>query len=281
MATGKLDQPAAFADIVCAVNGSRGSAEAARQAVALATPGSALTFVAVFYATGTGLAETAGLSERRARKALDESAGLAQRAGVAVSTKLRKGRSPNQILLAESKRHELMVLGSHGGSRAGGILLGSTATRAAHEASGALVVARRPVGRWRDFPTAILVATDGSPGSWAAASAAARIARARGSRIVVLYVPSEPAHEQREAVSEQAAAIQELTGAKPTLTDGGGHIAERIVDVARSERCSLIAIGRRGLTGIRALGSVSERVVHQARCSVLVVPPEANNATKS
>ena len=84
MATGKPNQPAAFADIVCAVNGSRGSAEAARQAIALATPGSALTFVAVFDATGTGLAETAGLSEQRARKALDECAGLAQRTGVTV-----------------------------------------------------------------------------------------------------------------------------------------------------------------------------------------------------
>ncbi len=281
MATRKRVRPAAFGDIVCAVNGSRGSAEAARQAIALAGPGSALTFIAVFYATGTGLAETAGLGEKRARKALDEAAGLAHRTGVSAATKLRRGRSPNQVLLTESKRHELMVLGSHGGSRAGGILLGSTATRATHDASRALLVARRPVGRWRDFPTGILVATDGSAGSWAATRAAGRIGRARGSRIVVLHVPNEAPEERREVVTEQAAAIQELTGAKPTVTDGGGQVAERIVDTARSERCSLIAIGRRGLTGIRALGSVSERVVHQARCSVLVVPPKADSARAS
>ncbi len=278
MAERKPDRPAAFGDIVCAVNGSRGSAEAARQAVALAMRGGALMFVAVFYGTGTGLAGTAGLSEKRARKALDESAELARRAGVVASTKLRKGRSPNEVLLAESKRHELMILGSHGGSRAAGIMLGSTATRAAHNTSRALLVARRPVGKWRNFPMSILVASDGSPGSWAAAKAAGGIAQARGSRVAILYVPNEAPPERREAVSEQAIAIQELAGVKPTLADANGHVAERIVDVARSERCSLIAIGRRGLTGVRALGSVSERVVHQARCSVLVVPPETADA---
>jgi nucleotide-binding universal stress UspA family protein len=32
-----------------------------------------------------------------------------------------------------------------------------------------------------------------------------------------------------------------------------------------------LAVGSRGLRGIRALGSVSERIAHEARCSVLVV----------
>jgi nucleotide-binding universal stress UspA family protein len=30
-------------------------------------------------------------------------------------------------------------------------------------------------------------------------------------------------------------------------------------------------VGSRGLQGMRSLGSVSERVAHEARCSVLVV----------
>jgi nucleotide-binding universal stress UspA family protein len=33
----------------------------------------------------------------------------------------------------------------------------------------------------------------------------------------------------------------------------------------------LLVIGSRGLQGLRSLGSVSERVAHEARCSVLVV----------
>jgi nucleotide-binding universal stress UspA family protein len=198
---------------------------------------------------------------------------LAQKAGITASTELRKGRSTNEILLAESQHHELMVLGSHGGSRAGGIFLGSTATKAAHETSRTLLVARKTGAGWRDFPARILLASDGSAGSWAAARATARIALARGSRVDVLYVPNEAAPGRRRTVGEQAIAIQDLSGVEPTLADGDGHVAERIVDVARSERSSLIAIGRRGVKGVRALGSVSERVAHRAGCSVLIVPP--------
>jgi nucleotide-binding universal stress UspA family protein len=42
------------------------------------------------------------------------------------------------------------------------------------------------------------------------------------------------------------------------------------VKTAANERVTLVAVGSRGLTGVRALGSVSERVAHQAPCSVLV-----------
>jgi nucleotide-binding universal stress UspA family protein len=264
---------APFADIVCAVNGSRGSAEAARQAISLARPDAALAFIAVAYSTGSGLAETAGLGERRAREALEEAARWAKRAGVTASTELRKGRSANEILLAEAERHELLVLGSHGGSRAAGIMLGSTATRAAHETSTPLLIARPLAERWRNFPARILLASDGSPGSWAAARAAARIACARGSRIEILYVPSEFAPERRRTLSEQVVAIKELTGVEPTVAGGDHGVAQRIVEFAREEECSLIAVGRRGVSGIRALGSVSEQVVHRAPCPVLVVPP--------
>jgi nucleotide-binding universal stress UspA family protein len=264
---------APFADVLCAVNGSRGSVEAARQAIALAGPDAALTFIAVSYAAGSGLAETAALGEPRARKALEQSVRLAERAGVAASAKLRKARSPSKTLLAEAERHELLILGSRGGSRVGGIFLGSTATKAAHETPKALLVARKSDPKWRDFPARILLASDGSPGSWAAARAAARIARARGSRVEVLYVPNEAAPERRRTVDEQVVAIQELTGVEPAVADGSGQVAERIVDVAGSERSSMIALGHRGLRGVKALGSVSERVVHRAPCSVLLVPP--------
>ena len=41
--------------------------------------------------------------------------------------------------------------------------------------------------------------------------------------------------------------------------------------VERSRRTDLVVVGSRGLHGLHALGSVSERVAHHARCSVLVV----------
>ena len=41
--------------------------------------------------------------------------------------------------------------------------------------------------------------------------------------------------------------------------------------VAAAEQADLVVIGSRGLHGLASLGSVSERVAHRARCSVLVV----------
>ena len=54
-------------------------------------------------------------------------------------------------------------------------------------------------------------------------------------------------------------------------------VDERPVDalVAAAADADLLVVGSRGLHGLRALGSVSERVAHRAGCSVLVVrPPE-------
>jgi nucleotide-binding universal stress UspA family protein len=38
-----------------------------------------------------------------------------------------------------------------------------------------------------------------------------------------------------------------------------------------SETVDLIVVGSRGVRGLRALGSLSERIAHEAHCSVLVV----------
>jgi nucleotide-binding universal stress UspA family protein len=45
--------------------------------------------------------------------------------------------------------------------------------------------------------------------------------------------------------------------------------------VAAAADADLLVVGSRGLHGLHALGSVSERVAHRAGCSALVVrPPE-------
>ena len=46
-----------------------------------------------------------------------------------------------------------------------------------------------------------------------------------------------------------------------------------ILDAAEQTKAALVVIGSRRLSGLRAFGSVSRRVVHDAPCSVLVVPP--------
>jgi nucleotide-binding universal stress UspA family protein len=71
----------------------------------------------------------------------------------------------------------------------------------------------------------------------------------------------------------QSADLFEVTGIKPTVVELDGKPSERIVETAGQEQVSLIVVGSRGLGGLKALGSVSERVVHTAPCSVLVGRP--------
>jgi nucleotide-binding universal stress UspA family protein len=52
-----------------------------------------------------------------------------------------------------------------------------------------------------------------------------------------------------------------------------GRAAKVILKACDSEKAALVVLGSRRLSGLRALGSVSRRVVRDARCSVLLLPP--------
>ena len=72
---------AGFHRILCAVDGSRTTAEVIRQAVALAAPGGALEIVAVTDARGVGPSSQATLSEHRAAAAVASAVAIAAEAG--------------------------------------------------------------------------------------------------------------------------------------------------------------------------------------------------------
>ena len=55
----------------------------------------------------------------------------------------------------------------------------------------------------------------------------------------------------------------------PELEERDGRALD--VLTTESETADLVVVGSRGLQGLKFLGSVSERVAHQAKCSVLVV----------
>lgn len=264
--------PPPFNDVLCAVNGSRGSAEAVHQATSLC---GSLRLVAVCHELRFGKHAQVDLSERHAREALDEAAYAPRHAGVEVSTELLHGAPTSDLLLEKAAEHDLLVVGCHGGSRAGGIMLGSTATQVAHRAEQPLLIARRTADG-KDFPRTVLLATDGSPGSWAAARIATRISQFRNSELRLIHVPDGMHPERYREVLKQLTVIEKATGYSPAVVDSPGHVAERIGEAARAAQSSLIVIGRRGVGGIKALGSVSERVVHRAPCSVLAVPAGAD-----
>jgi nucleotide-binding universal stress UspA family protein len=262
--------PPPFKDVLCAVDGSRGSEEALHQAIALGAAGSTLHFVAVSNERTFGERAQVDLSEARGREALDDAVYSAHQAGVDSSARLLHGASTADLLLAEAAGHELLAIGCHGEPRLGGVVTGATATLLAHRTEGPLLVARISAGS--QFPQSILLATDGSPGSWAAARAATRLSQAHGSELRLVYVPDGMHPERYREVLKQMTVIEKAMGSSPSVADDPGHVTEQILKAADARRTSLIVIGHRGVRGVRALGSVSERIVNRAPCSVLVVP---------
>jgi nucleotide-binding universal stress UspA family protein len=261
--------PPIFANILCAIDGSRGSRAAIHQAVCLGGPGARLHFVAIHHEVGSGLSAQADLSEMHARAVLDEAVSIAHASELETSISLLRGAESGDLLLAEAAGHDLLVAGCHGGSHPGGITLGNTAAQLAQHAEVPLLVARRTIDS-DNFPQSVLLATDGSSGSLAPARAATRLAKARGSALRLVYAPDGRRAERYREVLKQQALIELVTGSSPKIAEDSGHVADRICEEAKGYRASMIVIGRRGQGGVKALGSVSERVLHRAQCSVLV-----------
>jgi nucleotide-binding universal stress UspA family protein len=262
---------APFPKILCAVEGSQASIEAARQAVALAAPPSKLEIIAVSRTLRHHLVGPPHLSEEQLREALRGAIEMARKAGISASSQMRSGRYAPDVLLAQGRSHDLTVIGSHGHSRAAGISRGRTATELVHKASQALLVARKPPNT-DVFPEKVLLASDGSPGSWAPTRVATQLDTAFGSEITVLHVSDAMHIRHHSDLDAQIAAIEEATGSAPKVIEARGWPAHEIVETATRERSSLVVIGHRGVWGLHALASVSERVAHRAPCSVLLAP---------
>lgn len=93
------------------------------------------------------------------------------------------------------------------------------------------------------------------------------------------YYPAEdidiPAFIQKtgeEALADSLKLFEEAGIQVNTIIESG-DAAEEICDVAQEGNYDLIIVGRRGIGPIRelALGSVSNKICHRAKCPVLVV----------
>lgn len=137
----------------------------------------------------------------------------------------------------------------------------------------------------------VLVATDGSPDARAAVAAALRFpwpARTRafgvvatGDLVIGRWPPSAKVafdHQLREiAAAARETLARRWPGTEVAVVDG--QAADAILAEARRVDADVIVLGSRGKSrlGRLLLGHVSRRVVHDARCAVLVVrgrPPE-------
>ena len=127
-----------------------------------------------------------------------------------------------------------------------------------------MLLARAALGN--RFPSGILVGVDGSDHSLAAAAVARTIADRFGSELVVVVVA-------KGGTPVDPGPIRELSS--EVVTDSGKPV-EALVDL--SEEVDLLVVGSRGLHGLAAIGSVSERVARRAACSTLVVRPPVHRS---
>jgi nucleotide-binding universal stress UspA family protein len=258
-----------FASIVCGVDGSRPGFEAARQAAILTDEAAALTYVAVSWEQGTGGSAVATLTHDHARTCLRHVRDQARDLGVEPALLDEHADDPARRLMELAADQDLLVVGTIGHSRPGGIVVGSAATAAVHRSPVPVLVARRPP-EGVEFPKRILVASDGTPTSDAAVNLAGRLAARHGASVAIVAARDGEVPFRR-GIAEHAARIQEVTGVEPVVLAESGPPHRGVAAAARDFNASLIVTGSRSLSGASALRSVSERIVHAAPCSVLVL----------
>ncbi len=253
-------EPLVFQRILCGVDGTPASLVAVRQAMRLQDEGGALQLTAVANlakAAHAGMAAThaAELLQGEAETALAEAREIAP----AATGKLVNGE-PVAVLLreAEAQQATLVAVGSHGRGRAAGMLLGTVAARMLRDAPCSVLIARgaSDAGTW---PRAVVAGLDGSAESAAAFAVARSVAERFGATLRAVVSTND------QVDLEAARAIA------PELEEQPGRAVELLV--AAADSADLVLVGSRGLHGLKALGSVSERVAYQARSSVIVVRP--------
>ena len=192
---------------------------------------------------------------------------------------------------------DLTVVGARGLGAVGRFLLGSVSTAVLHGAPSAVAVVRGIPRR----PRRVVVACDGSPHAFDAIRFLGSLPLGRDTSVRLLGVvaplpvpaagpemlampwpPTEAAfiEEQKSALGEvltRAAAElgHEIGAVERSIVVG--HPASEIIRAAEEAGVDLVVVGARGLGAFRrlVLGSVSDRVVHHAPCSVLVVRGKA------
>ncbi len=211
--------------------------------------------------------------EAEAVKYLDALKERALREGLICETIFHSGVEPSRTIVDEAAEHmfSMIVIGKHGRSGLARLLMGEVAAKViAHAPCKVLVVPKAARIEYRT----ILVATDGSSHSQAAASEAVAIAKRCGSRVIALSAMRDST-EQQEATSNvnKVVELAKKEGVEVEAVTPVGRSYDAIVETAGGRAVDLIVMGTYGKTGVKKLlmGSSTEKVIINAGCSVLVV----------
>lgn len=229
--------------------------------------------LATAYGVYPGMGGAWAAAEDELRKAARSSAAELRAGGVEAESVVAMGSTPHELAeIARTHHADLVILGSHGRGLVERALMGSTADALVDRVDSSVLIARTP-----PRPSQILAATDGSHASFRAVAYALRHAEATGASVAVQHVLEYPgASEDVPSAGYLRDVIGRMKLETPPRVSyhlDAGRPADRILAKADELDAGLIVIGSRGLGRVRGalLGSVSRRVVHGARASVLVV----------
>jgi uncharacterized protein len=282
--------------LLLSTDGSEFSEGAVREAVKLAKICSSRLFAVSVIETNPEFEVLAPQliekEEEKTRDRLEQIKAMADKEGISCEIIARHAESPFQAIIVEAEKNQvdMIIMGRRGRTGLRRLLMGSvTAKVIGYSTCNVLVVPRLAEIKYQK----ILIATDGSKYSMAAATEAVGIARRCGASLFVIsVVPSETASPfdivhsemQHEMIAQKefhhgeknindllVIARQEGVKAEGLVIEGRSY--EAIVENAREKKVDLIVMGSHGRTGLERLlmGSVTERVVGNADCAVLVV----------
>lgn len=247
--------------------------------------------VPAMFATSAEMKRLAEAMYRRDVRAVDALIERARSIGVAVERRIVDGDPASALVDAAVELDaDLVVAGTHGRTGIDKFLLGSVADRIVHSSTRPVMVARDsdsdPVAGYRR----ILVPTDFSATAHAAAELALAVASA-DAELTLLHcwrlptgVSSGPASVvdpivrsvEREIRSEGQQLIATLGAAATVVFKTVRKPPEQGVSEALDDgEFDLVVIGSQGRTGLARflLGSVATATLHNAQCSVIIVPP--------
>ncbi len=290
-----------YRKVLCPIDFSAGSQQALRTAVRLANDANAeLVLAHSWYVPPLAFAGempyAAGLIDDMVgeeQKALAAALHDAKELGATkVSSLFLSGRPADQICdtLTRDPAYDLVVMGTHGRTGLGRIIMGSIAEKVIRHAPCSVMAVRGRNGT--NVFRHILCPVDLSPGSRAALDAAATLAARDGLGITLLHVlelpvafVGEPAsagvaadldREAARVLAEWAGSLRKrVTVPVTTRTRVGSPAAQALTVLEAEKTFDLVIVGshEHSALGRLVIGSVAEKIVRHSPCPVLVARP--------
>jgi nucleotide-binding universal stress UspA family protein len=220
--------------------------------------------------------------------------------GVSVSTRFEE-RDPADAIRAAAREPdvEMIVMGSHGRRGLDRLLLGSVAERTVQGAPVPVLIVRESEADAAKKIESILFATDFSEDAEQAERLVAKWAKRLGAEVeifhairetAVLFAPYAVSGSSDWEGELKESALLRIESVRSRFEEAGvpakskvvyGLASEEIIKRAEMTGTDLVAMGARGYSALQRflLGSVAQRVLRHAPCSVLVAGSTASSHT--